>query len=60
MKIKDVKLTNATLLNEGISNESYLIDNKYVFRYKEDDNDVFNKAKNEKIVLTKIVIGGIV
>lgn len=54
MKIKDVKLTNATLLNEGISNESYLIDNKYVFRYKEDDNDVFNKAKNEKIVLTKI------
>ncbi len=54
MQIKNVNLENATLLNEGISNESYLIDNKYVFRYKKSDDDLFNKAKNEKIVLDKI------
>lgn len=54
MKIKDISLKNAKLLNEGISNTSYLIDNKYVYRSKKEKGDVFNKTKNEYIAIKKV------
>ena len=54
MKIKDISLKNAKLLNEGISNTSYLIINKYVYRSKKEKGDPFNKSKNEAIAIKKV------
>ncbi len=54
MKIKDISLKNAIKLNEGITNTSYLIDNKYVYRDKKGDEDIFNKIKNEDIAIKKV------
>ena len=54
MKIKDISLNNALLLHEGITNQSFLIDNKYVYRHKEEINDPFNKSENEFAVLKQI------
>lgn len=49
MKIKDCfNVKNKILLNEGITNTSFLIDNKYVFRDKKEIIDPFNKPINEK------------
>ncbi len=54
MKIKDISIKNAILLNEGITNESYLVENKYVYRDKKGKDDIFNKAKNEAIAIKKV------
>ena len=48
MKIENCKnYINYPLLNEGISNTSYLIDDKFVYRHKESSLDPFNKPINE-------------
>ena len=48
MKIENCKnYINYPLLNEGISNTSYLIDDKFVYRHKENSLDPFNKPINE-------------
>lgn len=54
MKIKDISIKDAVLLNEGITNESYLINDKYVYRNKKGSDDIFNKAKNEAISIKRI------
>lgn len=48
MKLKDIySLDKAINLNEGITNESFLIDKKYVYRHKKEILDPFNIPKNE-------------
>lgn len=49
-----IKIETQKILNEGISNSSYLINGKYVMRIKSGKHDIFNIPANEGIVIEKL------
>lgn len=52
MKLKDISnLNSGVLLHEGITNESYLINGKYVYRHKSKNIDPFSNPENEFKIL---------
>lgn len=50
-EIKKFNLKNATLINDGVSNETYLIDNKYIYRKPSRQSDPFKSRIAEKLVI---------
>lgn len=49
-----IKVNSSKILNEGISNTSYLINNEFVMRIKSSKHDIFNLPSNEGIVIEKL------
>lgn len=59
MKLKytfdnSIKIETSKILNEGISNTSYLINGRYVMRIKSQRHDIFNLPCNEYEVIEQI------
>lgn len=49
-----LNLQSATLLNEGISNTSYLVNDEFVIRIKGQSFDLFNHIENEANIINKL------
>jgi len=54
LPLNQLNLSSAVILNEGISNTSYLLNDQFVMRIKGQNFDLFNHIENENEVLEKL------